>query len=122
MGYEVLLTLISSWQGGVAADDGLYDVEFEDYEEEDDEDHSLADDGSHSMSSTVQGQCFAGRYHYIKYYKKDWKNINYFAHSLYNLPAFYLISNSYITNMNEATEASAKQGMKCSHKFLINLI
>ncbi|RXN06387.1 transcription factor E2F6-like isoform X3 [Labeo rohita] len=64
--------------GGVAADDGLYDVEFEDYEEEDDEDHSLADDGSHSMSSTVQGQCFAG-------------------------------SNSYITNMNEATEASAKQ-------------
>ncbi|XP_050994452.1 transcription factor efl-2 isoform X2 [Labeo rohita] len=65
-------------KGGVAADDGLYDVEFEDYEEEDDEDHSLADDGSHSMSSTVQGQCFAG-------------------------------SNSYITNMNEATEASAKQ-------------
>ncbi|XP_073708797.1 uncharacterized protein e2f6 isoform X2 [Garra rufa] len=47
-------------EGGVAADDDLYDVEFEDFEEEDDEDNSLADDGSHSMSSTVQGQCFTG--------------------------------------------------------------
>ncbi|KAK2884161.1 hypothetical protein Q8A67_017798 [Cirrhinus molitorella] len=64
----------------VAAEDDLYDVEFEDYEEEEDEDHSLADGGSHSMSSTVQGQCFAGS----------------------------LISNPNI-NMNQATGASNRQ-------------
>ncbi|XP_058612993.1 transcription factor E2f1 isoform X2 [Onychostoma macrolepis] len=47
-------------EGGVAAEDDLYDVEFEDFEEEDDEDHSLADDGLHSMNSQVQGQCLTG--------------------------------------------------------------
>ncbi|XP_026146760.1 transcription factor E2f1 [Carassius auratus] len=47
-------------EGGLAAEDDLYDVEFEDFEEYDDEDHSLPDDGSHNMNSQVQGQCLSG--------------------------------------------------------------
>ncbi|XP_016315528.1 transcription factor E2F6-like isoform X3 [Sinocyclocheilus anshuiensis] len=45
-------------EGEVAAEEDLYDVEFEDYEEEEDEDHSLADNGPYSMNSKFQGQCY----------------------------------------------------------------
>lgn len=57
----MLLTLILSWKGGVAAEEDLYDVEFEDYEEEDDDDHSLADNGPYSMNSKFQGQFYTER-------------------------------------------------------------
>ncbi|XP_043075415.1 transcription factor E2F2 isoform X2 [Puntigrus tetrazona] len=68
-------------EGGVAAEDDLYDVEFEDFEEDADEDHSLADDGSHSVNSQVQEQCLTGS----------------------------SISCANINNMNQATGASTSQ-------------
>ncbi|XP_016150608.1 uncharacterized protein [Sinocyclocheilus grahami] len=45
-------------EGEVAAEEDLYDVEFEDYKEED-EDLSLADNGPYSMNSKFQGQCYS---------------------------------------------------------------
>uniref|UniRef100_A0A8C1FHM3 E2F transcription factor 6 n=1 Tax=Cyprinus carpio carpio TaxID=630221 RepID=A0A8C1FHM3_CYPCA len=70
-------------EGGVAAEEDLYDVEFEDYEEEDDDDHSLADNGPYSMNSKFQGQ----------FYTES------------------LINNPNINNVNQATGASSRQAL-----------
>uniref|UniRef100_A0A8C1IZV6 Si:ch211-195d17.2 n=1 Tax=Cyprinus carpio TaxID=7962 RepID=A0A8C1IZV6_CYPCA len=48
-------------EGGVAAEDDLYDMEFEDFEEDDDEDHSLADDASHNMNIPNRSDVALGR-------------------------------------------------------------